>query len=242
MAAFTKNRCRGEGELAALDGPCLVAFEERLLDSFMESLIPFVGSSIADIGAGTGFHSLRYANSADRVFAVEPAPAMLIELLTRVARSGLTNISVIAADAADIPLRDASVDIVHSRFAYLFGPEHSGVACCESGIFEAMRILRRGGWCFIVENDLTNGEFARVFDESGYNWRQARTVQAQYDAFYATYGFDHVTIESQWEEQQLSILTQIVGMRFPPDLLATILAEIERSIPACSYRIYCRQK
>ena len=42
---------------------------------------------------------------------------------------------------------DASVDVVHARWAYFFGPG------CEPGLRELARVLRRGGAAFVIDND-----------------------------------------------------------------------------------------
>jgi ubiquinone/menaquinone biosynthesis C-methylase UbiE len=89
----------------------------RELERFMESVVPFDGVVLADIGAGGGRHACTYAAKAARVFAVEPAPKMLGQLYARVAEQGLSNVSVVAAEAGDLPLRDSLVDVIHSRFA-----------------------------------------------------------------------------------------------------------------------------
>jgi ubiquinone/menaquinone biosynthesis C-methylase UbiE len=50
---------------------------------------------------------------------------------------GLDNASVLTGSAERIPLSDSIVDVVHARFAYVFGPG------CERGIAEVLRVLRR---------------------------------------------------------------------------------------------------
>src|SRR5437762_607790 len=87
---------------------------KRELERFMESVVPFEGLVLADIGAGAGYHACTYAERAAQVFAVEPASKMLAQLYGRVAQKGMTNLSVVAAVAGDLPLRDALVDVVHS--------------------------------------------------------------------------------------------------------------------------------
>ena len=50
------------------------------------------------------------------------------------------DISVLAAPAGHVPLADASVEIVHARFACFFGTED-----CLPGLREAQRVLVPGG-------------------------------------------------------------------------------------------------
>src|SRR6266542_2320232 len=92
------SNCDGPSdELATYELENRIADPERRIERFMESLISFEGSSLADIGAGGGFHACLYAQRAARVFAIEPAPKRLAQIYRRVADSGLTKVSVLAA-------------------------------------------------------------------------------------------------------------------------------------------------
>lgn len=53
------------------------------------------GSSVLDIGAGTGSWSVMMARQASEVTAVDPSPAMLARLLSRVGEEGLSNVTII---------------------------------------------------------------------------------------------------------------------------------------------------
>jgi SAM-dependent methyltransferase len=68
------------------------------------------GSSVLDVGAGTGRHTLALAPYVARVVAVEPSPAMLGLLREDAEAQRLTNIETVAAEwlAADV----AAADIV----------------------------------------------------------------------------------------------------------------------------------
>ena len=59
--------------------------------------------------------------------------------------------------AQAIPLPDASVDVVHARWAYFFGPG------CEPGLAELDRVVRRGGTAFVIDNDASRSTFGGWF-------------------------------------------------------------------------------
>lgn len=65
------------------------------------------GQSVADIGAGTGYFSVRLARSAaaPKVYAVDIEPAMVTYLRERAAKEGLKNIVAVqaSADSANLP-------------------------------------------------------------------------------------------------------------------------------------------
>ena len=79
------------------------------------------------------------------MIGVEPHPD-LVALAARRTRA-LPNVTVLPGTAQAMPLPDASVDVVHARWAYFFGPG------CEPGLRELDRVVRRGGTAFVIDND-----------------------------------------------------------------------------------------
>ncbi|MBM3801489.1 MAG: class I SAM-dependent methyltransferase [Acidimicrobiia bacterium] len=73
------------------------------------------GETIADIGAGSGYFALRFAQHAGeqgRVYAVDVNPEMILHLNRRVRELGLKNIVSILAPPDDPLLADGSLDRV----------------------------------------------------------------------------------------------------------------------------------
>ena len=71
------------------------------------------GQNVADIGAGTGYFSMRLAASVTRprVFAVDLEPSMVAHLTTRAAAEGRTNVVAVQA-SADSPNLPEAMDVV----------------------------------------------------------------------------------------------------------------------------------
>jgi ubiquinone/menaquinone biosynthesis C-methylase UbiE len=71
------------------------------------------GQSVADIGAGTGYFSVRLAKSetAPKVYAADIEPSMVRYLRERAAKEGLTNVIAVQA-AADQPNLPEPVDLI----------------------------------------------------------------------------------------------------------------------------------
>ena len=95
--------------------------------------------------------------------------------------------SVLAGQAERLPLPDASVDLVHARTAYFFGPG------CEPGLAEAERVLRPGGAIAIVDLD---GSFAPYGD-----WMRADIPSyrpARVERFFARQGFTLRRVQTRW--------------------------------------------
>jgi ubiquinone/menaquinone biosynthesis C-methylase UbiE len=78
----------------------------------MEALAVKEGEVIADIGAGSGYFTLRltkHVGASGRVYAVDVSPDMIRHLNTRARDAGLTNLSTILAPPDD-PLLPQPVD------------------------------------------------------------------------------------------------------------------------------------
>ncbi len=208
----------------------------------MEGVAPLAGAWLADIGAGGGCHACRFAERAAHVFAVEPAPKMLRQLYGRVAGGVRINISVLAARAEDVPLRDGCLDMIHSRFAYFFGPARGAGRSCEPGVKEGLRLLRPGGHFFIVDNALTSGQFAGFLARFAYSQGQAARMQQENNEFYGGLGFAHATVESTWTAPDRETLRRVVAMEFPTGAVETIMSEVDGVEMSYHYRIYYRTR
>lgn len=220
-----------------------IADPDELIEAFMNRLAPMDGRVVADIGAGGGFHAVRYAARAFHVHAIEPAPRMLTQLHRRIAGEPdaalVGRVSVLAAGAESIPLADASVDVIHSRFAYFFGPESEHVRSCDPGIAEALRILRPGGRLFIIDNDLREGDFATFLREFGYASEPG--LADRLDAFWAARGFSATTVLSEWRAPSRKALARVVAMEFG-DRADAVMTRVDGAHIRYAYRIYHRER
>jgi len=194
----------------------LAADPDRTVERTMQRIAPWSGKVVIDVGAGTGFHLDRFHDAAAHVIAVEPDPALRIRMMRRIADNRLERTSVIGAIAVDIPLRDHCVDIVHSRFAYFFGPG------CEPGIAELKRIVRPGGAAFIIDNDLRSGTFASWI-HTGYPDRPLDPDEIE--SFWTDQGFTITRLNSCWRFDNRDDLERVVHLEFPADKAARFVAD-----------------
>jgi SAM-dependent methyltransferase len=81
---------------------------ERVLDALQLDR----ASSAADVGAGTGYFTLRLARRVARVYATDLQPEMLERLQANVARAGLANVESILAGERDARLPPGCCDLV----------------------------------------------------------------------------------------------------------------------------------
>lgn len=204
----------------------------QLIEQAMERIAPWQGKIVVDLGAGTGFHLPRFAARAAHVIGVEPHGPSRLRAMARCCALGLENVSVMTGSAAQVWLSDASVDIVHARFAYFFGPG------CEPGLRELERILRPGGTAFIVDNNLRRGTFAAWL-------RRVPSFAAldpdALDRFWREQGFACEAIASEWRFEHRADLEAVVRNEFPPEVAEQILAEHhDLSVPYV-YNLYYKR-
>jgi ubiquinone/menaquinone biosynthesis C-methylase UbiE len=106
---------------AYMDDPRRV--EWQLPDRVIEALGLKAGAAVADIGAGTGFFTLRLARRVGpegTVYAVDVDERMISLITARASREGLTNVRGLHAPEDDPGLPEASVDLAFICDTYLF--------------------------------------------------------------------------------------------------------------------------
>jgi len=139
---------------------------------------------------------------------------------------------VIDGSAERLPLRDASVDIVHARFVYFFAPD------CEPGLAELARVIRSGGTAFIIDNDLSHGTFASWLCRSSWVPVKDGAAVAQ---FWAEHGFTLTRIASEWRFDSWHDLAAVIRLEFPAELAEQILSEHVGTSVEYYYNLYHRQ-
>ena len=188
--------------------PALYEIENRALDpagritAAMASIAPWDDRVVLDLGSGTAFWAQTFQPAARHVVCVEPHGPSRALATARIARAGWTTVDSLVGSAAWIPLRDGSVDLVHARFAYFFGPG------CEPGLAEVERVLAPGGTCIVIDNDLRAGTFAGWLAEV-----YPRDIDAV-EAFWADQGFTKTVVRSCWRFERRSDLEAVVALEF----------------------------
>ena len=177
----------------------------------MRAVDSWAGRAVLDVGCGTGFHLPWLAASASSVVGVEPH-ADLVALARRRTRR-LPNVSVLQGTAQALPLADSSVDVVHARWAYFFGPG------CEPGLAEIDRVVRRGGTAFVIDNDATRSTFGSWF-RRGYPEVDPPSVER----FWSTRGWTRTPVDMRWAFSSRADLEAVVRIEFAPAVAEEVLA------------------
>jgi SAM-dependent methyltransferase len=184
---------------------------DGLVLATMRQLAPWAGRTLVDLGCGSGYWLPGYAAEASEVIGVEPDPALLT-----LARARDRRVRVTAGSAEHIPLADASVDVVHARFAYFWPPR------CQAGLTEVLRVLRPGGTLVVVDNDQRAGEFAGLLRAAG---NAALGQAAVTDAWWTARGAVRAEVMSRWEFGSRSDLAAVLGLEFPGHVAGSWLTE-----------------
>jgi ubiquinone/menaquinone biosynthesis C-methylase UbiE len=178
----------------------------------MRARTDWTGRDVLDIGCGTGFHLPRFASTARSVVGVEPHPDLTA--LARRRTRGLTSVTVHQGTAQSLPVPDASVDVVHARWAYFFGPG------CEPGLAELDRVVRRGGVALVIDNDPTRSTFGRWF-RRGYPDVDPVAVER----FWSTRGWTRTPVDMGWRFASRADLEAVVRIEFDDPTAEAVLAE-----------------
>ena len=189
--------------------------------------VPWAGADVLDVGCGDGFHLPVFAAEAASVTGVEPYAPLVVRARERMGDRA----TVLCAGAADLPLPDASVDLVHARTAYFFGPG------CEPGLAEAQRVLRPGGATAIVDLDATVAPYGR--------WMRAdlpRYDPQRVERFFAEQGFSLLGLQTVWRFPDRATLEAVLHIEFSREVAARAVAETTGLAVPVGYRLHVRRK
>ena len=182
-----------------------------VIEAAMREVHDWAGEDVLDVGCGTGFHLPRFAATARSVVGVEPHGPLVLRARRRVAT--LANVSVVQAGAEDTGLPARSVDVVHARWAYFFGPG------CEPGLAELTRVVRPGGVAFVVDNDATRSTFGTWFRRS-----LPRYDPDAVERFWVRQGWTRVPLDVTWQFDSAEDFARVLRIEFPGRLADEILA------------------
>ncbi|RCW39830.1 methyltransferase family protein [Halopolyspora algeriensis] len=194
----------------------------------------WAGLDVVDVGCGDGFHLPLFAVTARTVVGVEPHPPLArrarrrIESLPRYEKAAA---EVRVAPAQRLPLADASVDLVHARTAYFFGPG------CEPGLAEAERVLRPGGTLAIIDLDATCPPYG--------GWMRADMPHYDPDTvetFFERHGFHSTSVDTLWRFHDRASLEAVLGIEFSAEVARRAVAESPGLTLPVGYRLRVRTR
>lgn len=128
------------------------------VESFAGVGYPFVaavigsGDTVLDVGSGSGTDALlaSLVSGGGRVYGLDITEAMLDKLRGNAAAAGIENVQALQGNAEEIPLPDASVDVVTSNGVLNLVPDK------RRAFSEIARVLRPGGRLQVSDIALRN--------------------------------------------------------------------------------------
>lgn len=122
--------------------------EEEQPELMLDALEIKPGMTVADVGAGVGFHSVKLAGrvgEAGVVYATDVQPQMLVQLIARAQKAGVSNVVPVLCTQTYTGLPPGSVDLILMVDVY---HEMSNPEAALAGLKQA---LKPGGRLVLVE-------------------------------------------------------------------------------------------
>ena len=120
-------------------------YDESVKNKLVEMKLLKSGMTVMDLGAGDGYLSRAVARYVKKVVAVDISAEMLRELAKKAASESIANIETLESDGCDVPVDDASMEILCPSM-YLHHIEEP-----EQAVKEIKRVLKPGGKVFLAD-------------------------------------------------------------------------------------------
>ena len=207
--------------LAGYDETMIAGLPDAALESFAGVGCPFradiirPGHTVLDIGSGAGTDVLvasRLVGDSGKVYALDLTPAMRAKLQNTLDQQGVGNVEIVAGDAEQIPLPDASVDIVTSNGVLNLVPDK------RRAIGEIFRVLKPGAQVQIADIVIASPVTPDCEDDPKL-WAECvvgATVDESYLNMFRDAGFDEVEILRDYDyfAHSPSVETREVASQF----------------------------
>ena len=128
------------------------------LERVLALAAPKPTDTLLDIATGGGHVARMLGPHVGKVIASDLTPEMLDHAIPYLREQGQTNLERLVADAQDLPLADASIDIVTCRIAPHHFPDPAAF------VAEVARVLRPGGRFLLVDSTVPAGPVGDFFN------------------------------------------------------------------------------
>ena len=161
------------------------------LERMRELAAPQPTDVLLDIATGGGHVARVLGPHVGRVIVSDITPEMLDHAIPYLQDQGLAQVEQLVADAQDLPVADASINIVTCRIAPHHFPDPAAF------VAEAFRVLKPGGRFLLVDSTVPDGRAGEFFNayETVRDPSHARSLTiAEWTTLLKRHGFEvHVT-------------------------------------------------
>lgn len=133
--------------------------KQEYLDYITSKIAPTKNDVVLEMAAGTCACGRTVARYVKNITCLDITPAMLSVGKSESEKMGLTNISFVVGDAAEIPFPNDSFDTVFSRLAFHHFPN------TERPFAEMARVLKKGGKLALIDIEAVGAELQHINDK-----------------------------------------------------------------------------
>ncbi len=190
------------------------------------------GEVVLDLGSGGGIDvllSARRVGPAGKAYGLDMTDEMLALAEANRRKSGLTNVEFLKGHIEDIPLPDASVDVIVSNCVINLSADKDAV------FREAFRVLKPGGR-LAVSDVVTRGEIPRPIRRSLELWAgcvAGALSEEDYRSKLRAAGFEQISVETTRVYRAEDARDILRGQGFDADQVA---AEVDGKFVSCFIR------
>jgi arsenite methyltransferase len=177
------------------------------------------GEVVLDLGSGGGIDvllSAKRVGPTGKAYGLDMTDEMLALANENKRRSGIDNVEFLKGEIENIPLPDASVDVVISNCVINLSPDKDAV------LREAFRVLKPGGR-FAVSDVVTRGEVPREIRQSVLAWVgcvAGAMEENEYRSKLKSAGFEEIELEATRVYQVEDARQFLTGQNIDVDAIA----------------------
>jgi ubiquinone/menaquinone biosynthesis C-methylase UbiE len=194
----------------------------------LSQIRPLAGLDVVELGAGTGRLTMLLAPLARSIRVFDASQHMLDVAAGKLARAGLHNWDLAAADNRALPVDDASADLTIAGWTFGHMTEwHAETWRDEIGkaLGEMRRALRPGGTAIVIETLGTGRETPKP---------PVERLAAYYAMLEQDYGFAATWIRTDYRFESASEAEELTGFFFGVAMPASVTETGHAIVPECT--------
>lgn len=202
---------------------CLIRKQPDLTE-VIKAIRPYNHLDVVDMGAGTGRLSMFLAAEARTLRCLDSSAAMLSVLERKLGQSSYTNWQTAVSDHTQVPMEDASSDLVVAGWSLCYlasSSEENWESNLEQMLSEIRRILRPNGTVIILETLGTGFSEPVRYD----------FLAPYFQLLESEYGFEHTSIRTDYIFNNVDEAAELTSYFFGDELAQQVRAKNWHVVP-----------